>query len=259
MIHQSQVDVLCEQVEQIMQQFAVTANVSSGDFTLVEEAARQTILKLRPVMMSAGLELSAASFKEEYACPKCHRRLRGWRMPARTVMTAQGEATYSPLRYRCKPCGKDYYPLEEANSLSGCEFTAGAKAAIAEVAAERPFAHTASSLGRERGLFVSAKEVDRTAREVADWRLEEEHRLTDAAFGTEAAILRSEERDPMPQMPALHPFQRWGPGEVAQISVDGARHRYLRSTVRGPSPEDGLEWFECRAGMIAPQYCGAHS
>lgn len=78
-------------------------------------------------------------------------------------MPAQGEAAYSPKRYRCKPCGEDYDPLEEANGLSGSEFTTGAKG------------------------------VGRTAREVSARSLEEENRPKEMVCGSEAAVLRSEE------------------------------------------------------------------
>ncbi len=239
-----EVRLLHKSAKQIMDTYAEAAWQSAGDFAQVEEAVRLAILELRMVLTSAGLRLSAEKSRRAQHCPGCGLLLRAWSLEPRRVVTAEGEATYSPIRYRCTRCEEDYYPLEEANGLSGSQYTTGAKAVIAETAAQRPYGHVSRSLGGERGLSVSPKEVDRTVREVAGWRREEEATLCGSAYGPEAALLRAADADPLAGAPALHGFAAW-PGTVpALISVDGAM---VRSTRKGP---EGLEWFECRAGVI---------
>ena len=239
-----EVRLLHKSGKRIMDACAEAAWQSAGDFAQVEEAVRVAILELRMVLTSAGLRLSAEKSRRVQHCPGCGLALRAWSLEPRRVVTAEGEATYSPIRYRCTRCGEDYYPLEEANGLCGSQYTTGAKAVIAETAAQRPYGHVSRSLGGERGLSVSPKEVDRTVREVAGWRREEEATLCGSAYGPEAALLRASDADPLADAPALHGFAAW-PGTVpALISVDGAM---VRSTRKGP---EGLEWFECRAGVI---------
>jgi hypothetical protein len=246
LVPHEQVQVLRDAVGQIVDSFVLSASRSAGDFAEVEEAARTAICELRRVLMSAGLQLSAAHSRQTYTCPTCAEALYGWSLSARRVVTAEGEASYSPIRYRCKRCEVDYYPLEEANGLSGSQFTTGAKAVVAEVAADRPYAHVAAALTQERGLTISAKEVDRTLREVAGWRAQEESGLASVVFGPESALLRAAGRDPLPEHPPLHGPCSWPPGVAALVSADGAM---ARSTKKGPQ---GLEWFECRGGLVAP-------
>ena len=164
-----EVRLLRKSAKQIMDAYAEAAWQSAGDFAQVEEAVRLAILELRGVLTSAGLRLSAEKSRRAQHCPGCGLLLRAWSLEPRRVVTAEGEATYSPIRYRCTRCGEDYYPLEEANGLSGSQYTTGAKAVIAETAAQRPYGHVSRSLGGERGLSVSPKEVDRTVREVGLW------------------------------------------------------------------------------------------
>jgi hypothetical protein len=246
--------ILHRQARQLIDEFALASVESAGDFAQVEESAQTIIQKLRSVLMTGGLRLSAAHSSAAYQCPCCGDLLRGWASGERRVATAEGEGSYSVTRYRCLRCQEDYYPLEEANGLSGSQFTTGAKAAIADEASERAFGPASLKLMQTRGLFVSAKEVDRTVREVAGWRKEEEEQLTDALFGegASAARLADPDQDPLSEAPSLHAFADWPSGAPGLISVDGAM---LRSPERGP---DGLEWFECRAAVIAPA-CDADS
>jgi hypothetical protein len=238
--------VLRNAVEHILDVFTQAASRSSGDFAQVEEAAHIAIGALRKALMSAGLQMSATRSRQTYACPHCGETLHAWSLGLRQVVTAEGEASYSPFRYRCTRCDADYYPLEEANGLSGSQFTTGAKAVVAEVAAERPYAHAAAAVTQGRGLTISAREVDRTVREVAAWRAEEEQKLAGATTGLEAAMLRASGRDPLLEQPLLHGDCVWPPGAGVMISADGAM---ARSTTKG---EEGLEWFECRAGLLSP-------
>jgi hypothetical protein len=240
------VEVLRQECSVVLDGFVEAAIASCGDFAVVESAGNSAIKKLRTVLMSAGLKLSSEGKDRSYSCPDCGMDLRGWRQPDRCVVTAEGEATYTPVRWRCARCNTDHYPVEEANGLSGSQFTTGAKAVIGEAAAEKPYAHVSYSLGCERGLTVSPKEVDRTAREVSGWRLAEEEALLAAAYGAQAARLRAEDRDPLVEVAPLHGFAGWSSEKLALVSVDGAM---VRSPVKGAA---GLEWFECRAGLIAP-------
>lgn len=237
-------DFLHANIRSIVDTFAEVACLSAGDFARVEEAARVAILDMRDALMSSGLELSASQSRRTLCCPDCSATLGAWSQEPRRVVTSEGEATYHPVRYRCSACAKDYYPLEEANGLSRSQYTTGAKAVIAEVGAEKPYAHVSRVLSTERGLSVSPKEVDRTMREVAAWRAEEEVQLVGAVYGQSAALLRAADADPLPAAPALHGFAAWPQDAPALLSVDGAM---VRSTVKG---SEGLEWFECRAGLI---------
>lgn len=246
-IHRETVSLLHQQASEILESFAEAAVQSSGDFGKVEEAAHVAFIELRNVLMSAGLTLSSEESHRTHHCPCCNEALHGWALPVRRVVTSEGEAAYRPFRYRCLACGDDHYPLEEANGLSGSQFTTGAKGLISEAAAQTPFGHVTRWLLAERGIPVSAKEVDRTAREVACWRAQEEERLKAAVFGEEAAHLRAEGEDPLNVVPALHKFSEWTEKSPAQISVDGAM---IRSPKKGA--DGSLEWFEHRAGLIAP-------
>lgn len=243
-IPQGRLEFLRARIGAVIDTFAEASLDSAGDFARVEEAARIAILRMREVLMSSGLELSASRSNRSYYCPTCSAGLRAWSLEPRRVVTSEGEATYRPLRYRCSTCSKDYYPLEEANGLSRSQYTTGAKAVIAEVGAEKPYAHVSGTLSKQRGLPVSPKEVDRTMREVAGWRAEEETELAQAVYGPRAALLRAADADPLASAPALHGFAAWPQNAPVLISVDGAM---VRSTVKGIQ---GLEWFECRAGLI---------
>lgn len=243
-IPQEQVILLHSAVGEILDVFAQASWQSQGDFGHVEQAASAAILKLRGALLSVGLQLSSESSCQTRLCPTCHTALHAWSQPTRRVVTAEGEGAYNPIRYRCLSCAADYYPLEEANGLRGSQFTTRAKGLIAETGADLPFGHVSRSLDAERGLSVSAKEVDRTMREVSAWRAQEEKVVCDSVYGEEAALLRAAGTDPLSAAPDLHGFASWPGNAKAMVSVDGAM---VRSTSKG---EDGLEWFECRAGLI---------
>jgi hypothetical protein len=118
---------------------------------------------------------------------------------------------------------------------------------VAERASDLAFQPAAEELARDRGIHISAKEVDRTVREVATWRRDEETALTASLFGDAATAQRlaHPDDDPLSSAPTLHAFDGWEEEDVAVLSVDGAM---LRSPNNGPN---GLEWFECRAAIIA--------
>lgn len=239
-------DVLLRQFETIVMEFAGRCSEARGDLAVVETAVEQAIRRTRGVLLNVGVQAAVDRNRRTRICPDCKQTLYAWNSKVRRVVTAEGETTYRPVRYRCKSCNKDYYPFEEANGLSGSEFTTGAKVLIAQRAADDPYAEVSRNLDTERSLPVSPKEVDRTIREVAAWRQAEEKATTGAIFGIEAAKARARGEDPLAASPKLHVLGGWAEGQRALISVDGGK---VRSPEKGPK---GLEWFECRAGVIAP-------
>jgi len=237
--------VLLRRLCQILVDFVQASEGAGVDFGAVEEATAVALDRIRRLLVTAGLT-AAVEEAGAFHCPDCMRELSPWKLGPRTIATAQGDGSYPAVRYRCNACRKDHYPVEVANGLEGDRFTTGAKAVIAESAADLAFAHVSTKLAQSRALSVSAKEVDRTAREVAGWRAEEEKALVDAAFGDRACRARVEGIDPLESTPNLYPMQGWKPDTPALISVDAGK---VRSPVKGP---EGLLWFECRAGIIAP-------
>ena len=229
----------------VISDFIKSSETAAADFHVVENAAAIAIGRLRKLLMTAGLT-AAAEDTPSFHCPKCSRLLGAWKLRPRTIATAEGEGSYPAVRYRCSECAEDHYPIEKANGIEGDQFTTGAKALIADSAADMPYAHVSVQLRDWRAVHVSPKEVDRTAREVANWRAKEEKALVDAVFGDKAAKARQEDIDLLALMPDLHPMAGWDCNTPAVISVDGAM---VRSPQKGP---DGLLWFECRAGIIAP-------
>lgn len=239
-------DVLLEGVERILSAYREACRNSCGDFAQVEAAANRAIKAIRPLLMSAGLSDSAAASPTTYACPSCGHALVRHSRRERRVVTSEGEATFVSTRWRCRPCGRDFYPLEAANGLQGSHYTTTAKGLIAGLASEVAFSRVAAMLS-DRGVSVSAKEVDRTVKEVSEWRHAEELAGVRSvlpskrkANGTWYRVPPSREAVP------LHDWSGWHAQTTAVLSVDGGK---VRSPEAGP---DGLEWFECRVGIIAP-------
>lgn len=235
--------VLLRRIDVIVTGFMRSSESAGTDFGVVEAATGIAVNEFRRLLVSAGLT-AAVEEAGPFHCPDCSRVLSAWSRGVRTISTAEGDGVYPAVRYRCNACGQDHYPVEAANGLEGDQFTTGAKAVIAESAADLAYAHVSATLARSRAIGVSAKEVDRTVREVAGWRAKEERDLARSAYGEEAALLRAADMDPLADASVLHGFGSWPTGAPALISVDGAM---VRSTTKGP---DGLEWFECRAGVI---------
>ena len=230
--------------------FIAASEAADADFGVVEHATALALDRMRRLFVTAGLT-AAVEETQAFHCPDCSHPLSAWNLGSRTIATAQGDGSYPAIRYRCNACDRDHYPVEVANGLDGDRFTTGAKAVVADAAADMPYAHVSSKLGQSRAISVSAKEVDRTAREVAGWRAEEEKALVDAVFGEAACSARLNDIDLLASAPNLHAMQGWEPKTPALISVDGGN---VRSTEKGP---DSLLWFECRAGIIAPAECAS--
>jgi len=237
--------LLRRDIAAVVDDFVRAAEAAAADFGVIERATAVALDRVRPLLVTAGLT-AAVEEAPTFYCPDCSRPLGAWKLGPRTIATAQGEGSYPAVRYRCNECAKDHYPVEKANGLEGDQFSTGAKAVIADAAADEPYAHVAVRLRESRAIRVSAKEVDRTAREVANWRAGEEKLLVDAVFGEKACQARQEDVDLLASTPNLYPMEGWEPKTPALISVDGAM---VRSPVKGT---DGLVWFECRAGIIAP-------
>lgn len=243
---QDQRQLLLDNAQRILSEFADAAVGSEGDISKVEEAFKAALLDLRKCGMSAGVGLAAEAYRRTRFCPDCGEALHSWQRPDRTIVTSEGEATYTPLRCRCTACSRDYYPLEEANGLSEGAFTTGAMELVAATAADFPYTPASEWVLRERGVPVSPKQVDRIVREVARWRELEEEQLSEAVFGTKAAELRAVDKEPLDQAPSLYEASGWREEDRALISVDGAM---VRSCNKGD--DDQLLWFEHRAGVIA--------
>lgn len=235
--------ILLRRMGSIVTDFVRSSESAGTDFGVVEAATGIAVDRVRRLLVSAGLT-AAVEEAGPFHCPDCSRVLSAWSRGLRSISTAEGDGLYPAVRYRCNSCATDHYPVEAANGLEGDQFTTGAKAVIAESAADLAYAHVSATLARSRAIGVSAKEVDRTVREVAGWRAKEEKELARSAYGEEAAFLRAANIDPLTDAPVLHGFASWPAGAPALISVDGAM---VRSTSKGPG---GLEWFECRAGVI---------
>lgn len=236
-VREAEFGLLCSQLSELAEGFVSDAQSSAGDFAKVEAAGAALIAKLRPLVMGCGVRVSAAASTTAYRCPDCGRWLDRWGYKDRSVMTSQGAARYRSVRYRCRSCARNHYPLEDRNGLVGQRFTLGARGAIAALSAETAFATTAH-LAAVMGIDVSPSEVDRVAREVSTWREEEE---CDAVVRYRAA----EEKRHGSDEPRL--FRRLDSPDatVALLSVDGVK-------VRSPETSGGdTGWFEAREAVIA--------
>lgn len=248
-VQQKELTLLLAVVTKYADTLLMAASASGGDFARVEEAVGDFILRLRPALVESGLRVCSASCSRDYSCPECVCPLYRWDSRERMVTTSEGEGRYESVRYRCSRCGKSYYPLEEGNGLTGSHFTTGAKARIGREAADMPYSSASERL-KERGLYVSPKEVDRITGEVSSWRQEEERAAVASTF-PEVIGLEGETPSPLsgsdPHIPpALFDWSSWKKEEAALISVDGA-------AVRSPEKDGtGLIWFEGRSAIIAP-------
>jgi hypothetical protein len=248
-------DVLCSEANSLLEslsaasvRFVREADASNGDFTVAANAVADLLCTVREVAMTKSLELSTRNLPKQIRCPRCQCEVNGWRSGRRRVVTAQGAGIYNRLRYRCDRCHEDYYPTEEANGLTGTSYTLDARKVIAAVAATSPYADAATQLWETRAIPVSAKEVDTIAREISALVERNERELVDTRFGEEAARRQVEnpDIDPFASAQALHDMSDWSPSAPALVSVDAAK---VRSNQVGDS---GLDWFDCRAGIVAP-------
>lgn len=243
-VRQREADALLDAIAPVVAIFLDAAARSVGDFHVVEEAGAAAILKLREQLMTSGLRVSSQCAERSFHCPACQAGLHVWEKRDRKIETCEGEATYTSVRYRCPKCAAFHAPLDAANGLSHSQFTTMAQGLIGTTAAQFAYAPSTAKLW-ERGVRVSAKEVDRTARDVAAWRRDEEKAVASATFGE--AVSGADAVDQcVDAVPKLFDWSRWKHEPSVLISVDGGK---VRSPDRGA---DGLEWFESRAAVIAP-------
>ncbi len=225
-------------LESIVDLLLDAAAEAQTDLLVVEDAVGRAILQMRPVLLEHSIELARLVSDRHYLCPDCREPLSPWGERKRRIVTSQGETNFKSVRYRCRKCGRDAYPLEEANGLDEGVFTTAAKAKVASEAADEAFIPASGELARI-GLNVSAKQVDRLVAQVSGWHEADELSVLYEAFPN----LRPKDH-PAAAAPRLHEYADWPADSVGVVSVDGAK---VRSPEVGPT---GLEWFEVRCGMI---------
>lgn len=213
------------------------AEACEGDVLVVETEMRAFLQATRRIMATASVS-TTAEWGVRSCCPKCASHRISHSRRRRHIVTSEGEAQYSAVRHRCEACHCDFYPFEERNDLVGNQYTIGARTVIAKTATHMAYAPASENVG-ERGISVSAKEVDRVAQEVAEWRRQDEKRV----HGEVMSAAHVEDDEPVSVLPS---WKGWARDTPAVLSVDGA---LLRSPEKGPQ---GAVWFECRAAVIAP-------
>lgn len=241
-VRQQEHTLLCACFENLCRTFLATIAATPGDFGVVETSTADLLVHLRTALVEGGLRLSCVCAPHDYVCPTCGQALRSWGSRRRRVVTREGEAGLCSVRYRCVDCGDDFFPLEEANGLSGSAFTTPAKGYLAEQACQAPYVPV-SEAAAARAIGVSAKQVDRLAQEVSAWREAEEQAVVAATYPAVGGGLAAGEGE---EVACLHDFSPWPPEAGVLLSVDGAK---VRSPQSGPN---GLEWFEDRAALLAP-------
>jgi hypothetical protein len=250
---QDQTTILLNDLQPVFSTLLSRCIASEADFAVVESAVKTALEVVRATLISRGLDISVRCSPHHYLCPTCGETLTGWNNQSRHVMTAVGGCEITVTRYRCGPCEVDYYPVLEGNCLVGEHFTLGAKERIASQSADDGYALVSRKM-RELGIEISAKEVDRQARDVGallhreqdsetQWHLEDQRQRTEATF-VDRPNWECEGLGTAPE--AMFSWAGWEGQTCAQISVDGAKAR---------SPEmgtTGLVWFDVRTGLIRP-------
>lgn len=173
----------------------------------------------------------------KFYCPDCGLALTHWETKDRSIVTRCGEGRFPSERYRCRRCKTDHYPWQMAHGLDEKNrITLEARRLIAEEAADGSFEKSSVRLKR-MGIDISPSEADSTAREVGEWRKQEQETVRTVSCQLGQVL-------PIP----LHDWSLWPEkpldDDVVVFSVDGA---HVRSNEVGPK---GLEWFEVRTGMI---------
>ena len=228
---------LYEQVLPLFKEMLLDCSTCSGDLEEAESAIGSALQSVGSLMVSAALATADRSSTMNLCCPDCGGRLTRWSSQERTIVTCWGEGKAPVSRFRCRKCKTNHYPLSVQNDLTKCHFTIGARELIATEAAEASYLKASVRLGR-LGIPISASQTERVAREVGQWRKDEEElvRAHLSQRGTDLAL-------------PLHTFNDWKRqsvlSECVLLSVDGGK---VRSEQIG---EKGLEWFEIRSGVIS--------
>jgi len=230
-------EVLVSELSEVAEVLIASCSASGGDLHHAEEAIARALWSVRSILVSGAVSACISSVEGDYSCPCCRCKLTVWGHSTRTIVTSSGEGRFISTRYRCCRCKTSYYPWQTANGVDEkTQFTLSARQMIAEEAASSPFADASGRLQR-MGLIVSASEVDRIAREVGQWRKQEQEVVRSYSCQAEGEL----------SVP-LHDWSLWPSAtdtdDTIVFSVDGAKARSVDS---GPS---GLEWFEVRSGII---------
>jgi len=235
-IVESSAKVLYDRIAPLVDEMLASSRAGVGDLCQTEAAIGAALAGLRSVLVEAALEATSQSAPSLWACPTCKSKLAAWGSRSKAVVTCHGEGCLSIMRYRCRDCGEDFYPLQTVNDLCGKQFTIGARELIAAEAADAAFSPASSRLMR-MGVPVSPSEVERISDQAGQMRKDEEElaRVHLVKRGRDLPI-------------ALYPWSDWEPhakaAENAVMSVDGAK---IRSDKAGPA---GLEWFEVRSAVL---------
>jgi hypothetical protein len=249
-INQPDARILCERLLPALDLLLSSAVSAGGDLCAVERSLETALQSVRRQLVCASLEATQSACGDEFFCPGCKSRLTGWGRYPRIVVTSQGEGSLNVKRLRCRKCRSNYSPILTRNDLESTQYTIGARQAIAVEAAEAPFGRASERL-RHLGIAISASEVDQIAREVGNWRKDEEEAVR--------SFLVLKGRDLALPLHDTRPWNRFGKATAAVVSVDGAKVRSNRYDEN--DGDKGLQWFEVRVGVVtlvaeaAPKIC----
>lgn len=111
------------------------------------------------------LEQRRGEVELAYHCPHCGGRPVNKGLQKRTQETLLGVVRWRRSYYYCRPCGKGYYPLDEAWGIAAGQFSEGVQQKVARLAARMPFVPAAEEFECLTGGSVSGREVERLAEE----------------------------------------------------------------------------------------------
>lgn len=171
-----------------------------------------------------GLDHPAAR-RQQASCPSCgtRRRPRQWR--TRRPVTVCGVAPLRRPEFRCRPCGTQWAPTDDALGLAAHQaLSAGWQAWVVETGAELPYRQAAGQLERRAGIGLGAETVRAHTERVGT--------ALAAAQDAAAATVRAthEAAEPLDPPPVT---------EVLVAEADGLQVRFL----------DG--WHEVKVGEVA--------
>lgn len=97
-------------------------------------------------------------------CPVCGERMRNIGKRPKRIVTLLGEVEYTRNYYACECPDVHSIPKDDRLEVRGTGFTPGVKRVTAKVAASDSFADTSSALQELCGIYVSAKDCERVAK-----------------------------------------------------------------------------------------------
>jgi hypothetical protein len=203
---------------------SVRITLTQTDVHWVEAQLLEQRTQLFRAALHAVVARIEATVLRRVTCPDCTGPLvYNGRVPL-VLETLLGRLEYTRQRLRCRRCGIDVYPLDEAlGLLPGSGSTLGVRERALWAATEVSYAKAAAFLAKFAGLEVSHGSVHRWAQEEGQHLEAREARRQEATFGAQPA------RDAPP-----------GPGPARlYIQIDGTmvRHR-------------GGGQMECKVGIV---------